>query len=136
MQCFYVVMGGVVVDFTTVKDEQCQQDLHRNGLKMRSTLTSVACQESKITDIPCKSIRDKSKADILAKGLVCFQVSWIVIQVNPFLDTSIQVRANRNTSIDSYKKDSGLPTDCIGGSYPRTCCLRPLDVYFVVRETS
>jgi hypothetical protein len=31
--------------------------------------------------VPHDTIRDKSKADVLAKSLVCFQVLWMVIQI-------------------------------------------------------
>lgn len=31
-------------------------------------------------DVSSESIQDKSKADLLAKGLVVFQVSWLVVQ--------------------------------------------------------
>jgi len=31
-------------------------------------------------EIPEKAIKDKSKADLLAKSLACLQVSWMVIQ--------------------------------------------------------
>uniref|UniRef100_U4LQ61 Uncharacterized protein n=1 Tax=Pyronema omphalodes (strain CBS 100304) TaxID=1076935 RepID=U4LQ61_PYROM len=69
MQCFYVAMGGVVVDFSAVEDQECKEFLSEKGLGSMWTLTTNGFHESRITDLPCKSISDKSKADVLAKGL-------------------------------------------------------------------
>jgi hypothetical protein len=67
-------MGGFVVDVHSI----------HNTFK-RVTLTPFAvvtlAREGLFLDVPEDAIRDKSKADVLAKTLVLFQVGWMVIQV-------------------------------------------------------
>ncbi|KAI9767689.1 MAG: hypothetical protein M1840_005561 [Geoglossum simile] len=68
VQAFYVVMGGITLDIPG----------GRRTLTPRGLL--LLAREGHFIDIPEDTIRDKSKADILAKGLVCCQVTWVVIQ--------------------------------------------------------
>jgi len=58
----------------------------QNGVEPhRSTLTPAAIIElarrGKFLSVAPQSIADKSKADFIAKFLVCFQVSFLVIEV-------------------------------------------------------
>jgi hypothetical protein len=71
---YYVVMGGFVADI----------DHFHNSLKrVMITPTGVVfmASEAYFPRIKRSDIQDKSKADILAKGLVCVQVVWTVGQV-------------------------------------------------------
>ena len=56
--------------------------LHNN--RDQATLTTIAirvlAREGKFLEINPQSINDKSKADFLAKGLVCLQISWVFLQ--------------------------------------------------------
>ncbi|KAI9766758.1 MAG: hypothetical protein M1839_004775 [Geoglossum umbratile] len=70
VQAFYVVMGGLTLN---VRDIHGRRTLTPQGLLF---FARRGC----FFDIPEDTIRDKSKADILAKGLVCCQVTWVVIQ--------------------------------------------------------
>jgi hypothetical protein len=71
---YYVVMGGFVADI---------DHLHNSLKRVTTTPTGVVFMASMacIPRIKRSDIQDKSKADILAKGLVCVQVVWTVGQV-------------------------------------------------------
>jgi hypothetical protein len=75
---FYAVMGGYVVDLPAPEEE-------KSSIR-RSTLTPEGILELARNNIfqkvSHKTIEDKSKADLLAKFLVCFQVSFLVVQVS------------------------------------------------------
>ncbi|WDK14782.1 hypothetical protein CGRA01v4_06063 [Colletotrichum graminicola] len=76
-QCFYAVMGGFVVDLPSVDNED---DAFRRvtvtpeGLRLLSFM-------GKLPGIHESQIQDKSKADWMAKSLVCIQAGWMVTQV-------------------------------------------------------
>jgi hypothetical protein len=63
-------MGGLALD---VRDIHGRRTLTPQGLLFFA-------RRGFFFDIPEDTIRDKSKADILAKGLICCQVTWVVIQ--------------------------------------------------------
>lgn len=70
---FYVAMGGFVVDV---------RDIH-NHLELVTILPQGVlwlAERGHFIDLSKKDIQDKSKADALAKSLVCIQVTWLVIQ--------------------------------------------------------
>jgi hypothetical protein len=71
--CFYAVMGGFTVEFSQT-----------NKAQPRKTLTHVALRENVDLGhfflISSDAIEDKSKADLLAKGLAICQISWLVVQ--------------------------------------------------------
>ncbi|KAI9675860.1 MAG: hypothetical protein M1822_008869 [Bathelium mastoideum] len=71
--CFYVVMGGFVVDVS---------DMHNTYTEIVLTPEAIIELASRghHFDIPSDSIKDRSKANLLAKGLVVCQISWLVIQ--------------------------------------------------------
>jgi hypothetical protein len=71
---YYVVMGGFVADI---------DHLHNSLKRVTITPTGVVFMTSQgqCPRIKRSDIQDKSKADILAKGLVCVQVVWTVGQV-------------------------------------------------------
>ncbi|KAK1976755.1 hypothetical protein LZ30DRAFT_733762 [Colletotrichum cereale] len=76
-QCFYAVMGGFVVDLPSADN---QDDAVRRvtvtpeGIRLLSFV-------GKLPDIHESQIQDKSKADWMAKSLVCIQAGWMVTQV-------------------------------------------------------
>lgn len=71
--CFYVVMGGFTVDLSFMHDKLKIVTLSP------ATLLALGSR-GHFFDIESGTIKDKSKADLLAKGLVICQVSWLVIQ--------------------------------------------------------
>ncbi|KAK4194912.1 hypothetical protein QBC40DRAFT_289887 [Triangularia verruculosa] len=78
-QCFYAVMGGFAVDLTDFVG------IDADGRPKRFTITPEGVRLlSFLGDLPTiqeSQIRDKSKADWLAKSIVCAQAGWMVIQV-------------------------------------------------------
>lgn len=70
---YYAVMGGFTVDISHLHDT-----LSRATITMKGIL--FLAQHGHFLMITKESIQDKSKADILAKGLVCVQVLWVVGQ--------------------------------------------------------
>ncbi|KAK2053713.1 hypothetical protein LY76DRAFT_638874 [Colletotrichum caudatum] len=76
-QCFYAVMGGFVADLPSVDNE--------NDAFRRVTVTPEGIRllsfAGKLPDIHESQIQDKSKADWMAKSLVCIQAGWMVAQV-------------------------------------------------------
>ena len=70
---FYVTMGGFVYDVENLCD-----DLRLVTLTPRGII--ALAREGQFVDISTEDIKDKSKADIFTKGLICIQVSWMVIQ--------------------------------------------------------
>ena len=70
--CFYALMGG----FVSSPEKTDAEDY--------STVTSEGilnlAKRGQLSLIDESEIGDKSKADVLAKGLVCVQVTWMLIQ--------------------------------------------------------
>ncbi|KAI1144977.1 hypothetical protein F4825DRAFT_467708 [Nemania diffusa] len=71
--CFYAMMGGFVVDVSAIHDEFRYLTIMPAGL-------AILAKHGHFIALSEKSIRDKSKADVLAKTLVCIQVAWLIIQ--------------------------------------------------------
>jgi hypothetical protein len=78
-QCFSAVMGGLTVNF----DEE-QLTLSAEGIRLLSFIGALPV-------IPASQIQDKSKADGLAKSVVCIQAVWMVAQVIARLVISLPV---------------------------------------------
>lgn len=70
---FYCIMGGLVVDVGDIHDKYTRMSLAPQGLLWLA-------KKGHLFPISDESIRDKSKADFLAKGLICFQVTWLLLQ--------------------------------------------------------
>ena len=66
-------MGGFAYDVGNLQDS-----FHLVTLTPRGIITLA--RQGQFVDIRTKDIKDKSKADIFTKSLVCVQVSWMVIQ--------------------------------------------------------
>ncbi|KAI0196549.1 hypothetical protein EV127DRAFT_416860 [Xylaria flabelliformis] len=71
--CFYVAMGGLTVDVTPIYSEVSHMTITPTGLVLLA-------EHNHFIEIPKRTINDKSKADGLAKVLVCLQVAWLIIQ--------------------------------------------------------
>ena len=72
--CFYVVMGGFAIDVSYMHD-----DLRR--ISLTSDGVHELASRGHFFNVSAECIQDKSKAGILAKGLVLFQAGWLVGQL-------------------------------------------------------
>ncbi len=72
-------MGGFIIDTDDNGEEPYISGSPQLFLTARGVLF-IAEKGGEIPDISKDSILDRSKADNLAKGLVCMQASWIIIQ--------------------------------------------------------
>ncbi|KAK1535713.1 hypothetical protein CPAR01_09255 [Colletotrichum paranaense] len=75
-QCFYAVMGGFVVNMPSAEVETALRrvTVTPEGIRLLSFV-------GKLPQIHESQIQDKSKADWMAKSLVCIQAGWMVAQV-------------------------------------------------------
>ena len=79
---FYAGMGGFIIQLDGLSKDQGPQlipESHRLTISARGIAFLAECGH--LPDIPEDDIVDKSKADGLAKLLVCFQAGWMVAQV-------------------------------------------------------
>lgn len=72
---FYVAMGGLTADISDIYDNVSTITITPMGVL--SMCETIPWQRFVVNDV---TIRDKSKADNLAKMLVLFQVSWTMLQ--------------------------------------------------------
>jgi hypothetical protein len=70
---FYATMGGFVADVREIHDSLTRVTLTPTGI-------ATLAENGHFVQISDDFIRDKSKADVLAKGLVILQVTWMVVQ--------------------------------------------------------
>lgn len=70
---FFVMMGGFVVDVSHLHNSLSRLTISAKGM-------AFLAKHGHFVKIPDATIRDKSKADMLAKALVCVQVSWMLVQ--------------------------------------------------------
>ena len=66
-------MGGIALDMSKLMDGHCPQRVLPDAIRFLA-------REGVFIDIPSAMISDKSKTNLLGKGLVCMQVIWFVIQ--------------------------------------------------------
>lgn len=71
--CFYAVMGGFIVDVSSIHDCLTYVTIRPSGV-------GFLASRGHLLEIDKKTIKDKSKADLLAKTLACLQILWMVIQ--------------------------------------------------------
>jgi hypothetical protein len=71
--CFYAAMGGFAVDVRHIHDYRTQLTIEPQGILFLA-------RRGHFITVPEESIKDKSKADMLAKVIICIQVLWMVIQ--------------------------------------------------------
>ncbi|KAL8738302.1 MAG: hypothetical protein Q9181_000891 [Wetmoreana brouardii] len=70
---YYAVMGGFIVDVSHLHSTYSRLTISPKGV-------AFLAKHGHVLKIPESTIRDKSKADMLAKTLVIIQVSWMLIQ--------------------------------------------------------
>ncbi|KAM0809555.1 hypothetical protein AB5N19_09899 [Seiridium cardinale] len=75
---FYVIMGGFAVD-TDIDGQQFIPGYSQ--LALEDELVKGVAELGLLPDISKEYIKDKSKADSVAKGLVLVQASWLIFQV-------------------------------------------------------
>jgi len=82
---FYAIMGGFAIETSELPGDQFLDPYRHAYIDLpRLTLTSrgvLLLNELEMCPMPSlKSIQDRSKANYLAKGLVCLQAGWLVLQ--------------------------------------------------------
>ena len=70
---YFVTMGGFVVDVSHLHNTLSRLTISPKGI-------AFLARHGHFVSIPDAVIRDKSKADTLAKALVCIQVGWMLVQ--------------------------------------------------------
>jgi hypothetical protein len=79
---YYAVMGGFAVNTSTFRPFSPQLGF---SFQQRMTITCpgliVLANDGVLLKVDPETIKDKSKADVLAKALVIIQVTWMVVQV-------------------------------------------------------
>ena len=70
---FYVVMGGFVVDVRDIHDGYKFVSINPTGVELLA-------RHGHFLEMPTEKIADRSKANFLTKFLVCFQVTWMLVQ--------------------------------------------------------
>jgi hypothetical protein len=92
VQAFYAVMGGFVVDL----DEEALLYPRHTG-RRRLTLTPAGVEyiakhhRDLLPQLREEEIRDKSKANALAKLLVCMQAGWFIFQCITRMSLSLPI---------------------------------------------
>ncbi|KAF1926189.1 uncharacterized protein M421DRAFT_68169 [Didymella exigua CBS 183.55] len=72
-QCYFAVMGGIVIETGAYIADEPHLSITAEGVRLLSFL-------DKLPKINNGEVRDKSKADDLAKFLVVLQAGWMIIQ--------------------------------------------------------
>jgi hypothetical protein len=134
---YYIVMGGFVArcDLVNSRIEHFQPNFsgENYGTLNPDTVEALA-KNGHFLPVQTRTVQDKSKADILAKGLVCFQVLWMLLEasdteLNPvnYLDlTALAERGSKTVRISLGA--TGSPHIC-----PRAMCAH--HVRTVVQKT-
>lgn len=90
-QCYFAVMGGLVVEpgnyISNSDNSQSEQHVKRTRSSTNSRPLSITAEGARLLsfldrlpDIQDDQVRDKSKADGLAKFLIVVQAGWMIIQ--------------------------------------------------------
>ena len=78
---FYAAMGGFVFELdSTLASALCLPDIKPRRLTITPCGLTVLARCGLLPTMSEKDIRDKSKADGLAKTIVCLQAGWMVLQ--------------------------------------------------------
>jgi hypothetical protein len=79
MMGYYIVMGG----FAMSEPNYFSEDGNKRGPKriLAANSLKLLAENGVFLRVDPEQIEDKSKADILAKFLVCFQVFWMLVEV-------------------------------------------------------
>ncbi|KAF2476135.1 uncharacterized protein BDR25DRAFT_212634 [Lindgomyces ingoldianus] len=73
-QCYFAVMGGITIQAGEGFDGSPRLSLTPEGVRLLSFL-------GRLPWISESQVRDKSKADGLAKSIVCLQAGWMLLQI-------------------------------------------------------
>ncbi|KAF2174901.1 hypothetical protein K469DRAFT_724937 [Zopfia rhizophila CBS 207.26] len=73
-QCYFAVMGGITIQAGEGFDSSPRLSLTPEGVRLLSFL-------GRLPHVPESQVRDKSKADGLAKSIVCLQAGWMILQI-------------------------------------------------------
>ena len=76
----YALMGGFAFDTSTANPYFLPNGRSRLTLRLEALKYIAERAPSLIPDLPADAIRDKSKANGLAKSLVCLQAMWFCLQ--------------------------------------------------------
>jgi hypothetical protein len=82
---YYIVMGGFVAPCNTESDGYGYPTPDISGKQFRTLgpdAVKALAKEGHFLQVQTRTVQDKSKADILAKGLVCFQVFWMLVEAS------------------------------------------------------
>lgn len=88
---YYAVMGGFAVNTKDFPKSDKLPQLMKSRMTITCSGLLALSQAGVVLKIDRETINDKSKADVLAKGLVIFQVIWMVVQVR---STRCSIRSN------------------------------------------
>lgn len=80
VQGFYVVMGGYAIDLNDAEEPFLPESLKRVTITPSGFRFLARIEPDHIPHISEEEIRDKGKANSLAKTVVCFQACWFCIQ--------------------------------------------------------
>lgn len=80
MHSFYAIMGGFVFDTKRMGGEPFIPGSPRIAVTSKGIYRLAQINITWLPDISKNSIRDRSKADNLAKSLVCLQAGWMIVQ--------------------------------------------------------
>lgn len=78
---FYGSMGGFAIDLETTDESLASLFGDHKRLTLTARGVALLAKCGHIPDISDHEIRDKNKADGLAKLLVCIQAGWMIVQV-------------------------------------------------------
>lgn len=126
-------MGGYILNAPLIANDN-------NGnpyLNLGRTLTTegllrIAQDNPSFTPVSHQTINDKSKADLLAKALICLQVSFLVIQVR--LLTIEAMAQYLLFGLVDREKGSRLSIDSSRNPHSRARHLRAAHVRLLVRK--
>ncbi|KAK6538135.1 hypothetical protein TWF694_011017 [Orbilia ellipsospora] len=80
LHSFYVTMGGFVFDVDESTEEEMTFIPHHKRMTLTPEATIILAKCGHLPDIDPDDIKDKSKADGLAKVLVILQAGWFLVQ--------------------------------------------------------
>ncbi|KAK3313239.1 hypothetical protein B0H66DRAFT_578353 [Apodospora peruviana] len=84
-QCFYAVMGGFAADSPWVDFRSREAPAASDSIRKRVVVTPEGIRLlsflGRLPQIQESQIEDKSKADWMAKAIICMQAGWMVVQV-------------------------------------------------------
>lgn len=76
----YAVMGGFAFDATALEENFLPENRTRLTLEPCGLETLLEHEPNLLPNISLEAIKDKSKANGMAKAIVCVQASWFCVQ--------------------------------------------------------